>query len=149
MSRNGDKGGRFGMGLGECRGVRWEGAVNRRGRGGREYVFDSKRKKVNSVPLFFVGHLALTLPCLLYSLPQPPRPPQLIHTDIQGPADLQDITPASLFYLLHRDACFLIYILTVWCVYVHPVATGTEGGEREIGRESDRKGEREEERKVE
>lgn len=56
------------------------GALNRREGGGREYVFDSKRKKkVNSVPLFFVEHLALTLPCFLYSLPPPP-PPQLIHT---------------------------------------------------------------------
>lgn len=40
-------------------------------------------------------------------------PPTHTHTDTQGPADLQDITPASLFYLLHRHACFLIYIFTV------------------------------------
>lgn len=91
-------------------------------------MFDSKKKKerrkVNSVPLFFVEHLALTLPCFLYSLP--PTPPTHTHTDTQGPADLQDLTPASLFYLLHRDECFLIYIFNVSCVcvYVHTVATG-------------------------
>lgn len=47
---------------------------------------------------------SLTLPCFPYSLPPPP--PQLIHTDTQGPADLEDIAPASLsifFTLMHAS----------------------------------------------
>lgn len=109
-------------------------------------LIQRRKKKVNSVPLFFVEHLALTLPCFLYSLP-PPQPPQLIHTDTQGPADLQDITPASLF-LSSAQRCMLlnIYLHCIACVYMSTLLqqADTEGGEREIGRESDRKGVREE-----
>lgn len=81
-------------------GLGWGGGTmelgERKEEGGNMCLIQRRKKKVNSVPLFFVEHLALTLPCFLYSLP-PPQPPQLIHTDTQGPADLQDITPASLF----------------------------------------------------
>lgn len=73
-------------------------------------------------------------PPLLFLLP-PTTPPTHTHRDTQGPADLQDITPASHFYLLHRDTCFLIYIFTLPCVYVHVVATGRHWGRREGNKE--------------
>lgn len=73
-------------------------------------------------------------PPLLFLLP-PTTPPTHTHRDTEGPADLQDITPASLFYLLYRDACFLIYIFTLSCVYVHIVATGRHWGRREGNKE--------------
>lgn len=102
------------------------GALNRREGGGREYVFDSKKKKKSQFGPPVLCRTFSFDPPLLSLLPPTTTttPPTHTHTDTQGPADLQDITPASLFYLLHRDACFLIYIFTVWCVYVHTVATG-------------------------
>lgn len=63
-----------------------------------------KKKRVHLVPLFFVEHLALTLPCFLLLPPTRPRPPsrKLIHRQkCGGPADLPDPTPASSFCLRH------------------------------------------------
>lgn len=89
------------------------GALNRkREGGGREYVFDSKKKKSQFGPPVLCRTFSSDPP-LLSLLPPTTTPPTHAHTDTQGPADLQDITPASLFYPLHRDVCFLIYISTV------------------------------------
>lgn len=120
---------------------------------GREYLFDSKKKKSQFGPPVLCRTFSYDPP-LLSLLPPPTTPtatppPTHTHTGTQGPADLQDITPESFLYLLPRDACFLIHLPCMVCVYVHAVATGTEGGEKEIRRESDRKGEREEDGDVE
>lgn len=115
-----------------------------------EYVFDSKKKKkVNSVPLFFVEHLALTLPCFLYSLPPPPPPNSYTHrhTGSSRSAGYHTSEP----FLSSAQRCMLLDIYLLYGVYMSTLLqqADTEGGEREIGRESDRKGVREEEREVE
>lgn len=111
------------------------GRVNKREQGEMEYVFDSWRKKMNFVPLFFVKHLALTL--LLCSLP--PYPPSLsswTQTERQGPENLWDTTPASLMVFSplrykHLD------ISSQYGVCMCPLLqqADTKGGEREIQKE--------------
>lgn len=96
-------------------------------------------KKKNSVPPFFVKHLALTL--LPYSLPLH-SPLQLTHTQrytgSSRSAGYHTSKPSPVFC---RDVCSVIFIYTVWRVFksTQLQQADTEGGEREIGRESDMK----------
>lgn len=108
----GKKEGGLGWGVG---GEGGGGAVNRRERGGRESAFDSKKKKVNSVPLFFVEHLALTLPCFLYSLLPPP---QLMHTQTHR---VQQICRISHQRAFSAQRCMLlnIYLHCIVCICPH------------------------------
>lgn len=86
----------------------WEAGYERRKEGAREggsarlSERERKRKKVLTVPQFFVEHLALTLPCFFSSLP----PHTHIHT--HRPTDLQDTVVASILYL--PQCCFNTYL---------------------------------------
>lgn len=90
----------------------WEAGDERRKEGAREggsarlSERERKRKKVHTVPQFFVEHLALTLPCFFSSLP----PHTHIHTlpYTHRPTDLQDTVVASLLYL--PQCCFNTYL---------------------------------------
>lgn len=71
-------------------------------------LIHSKKKKSKFGPPVLCRTFSFDPPLLSLLPPTTTTPPTHAHTDTQGPADLRDITPASLFYLLHRDARFLI-----------------------------------------
>lgn len=77
------------------------GGVEWRKEGGKMCLIQKEGKKwVHLVLLFFVEHLALTLPYFL--LLPPTRLPKHIHRQTRGgPADSPDPTPASPFCLHH------------------------------------------------
>lgn len=87
-------------------------------------------------------------PPLLFLLPPTDTPPPPTHAHTQTHR-VQQICRIS-HQLLHRDERFFIhieiYIYILQCVYMSTLLqqADTEGGEREIRRESDSQGEREE-----
>lgn len=107
-------------------------------------MFDSKRtskKRAHLVPLFFVEHLALTLPCFLLlppthpPVPPPPQPQTHTQTDMRWSSQRG--------FSAFATELANIYLPCIWCMSKLLQQADTEGGERGMRRESDRKAERE------
>lgn len=123
------------------------GALNRKEGGGREYVFDSKKKKKSQFgPPVLCRTFSFDPPLLSLLPPTTTTPPT--HTHRHAGSSRSAGYHTSEPFLSSAQRCMLlnIYLHCIACVYMSTLLqqADTEGGEREIGRESDRKGVREE-----